>query len=544
MKTTLVLSISFILMSTSILSQTLPAQAVAKYNDNNTPYPLYGGSFGIDLKLNQSDLEILANNFDAFYGAYDISKEQAEVVYSINPDFEFLKYNGNWRVYREDMQWVERGNRNEILYYKAGTLESNISESDTILRINDIFGKLYASNTPRDSMHTYRDGNKSFHTAFLKIGSEFLKIIAVDQNTITVMRGIDGSQVQAHKSGSNVLCPVYGRPYDPESYRSPDYRHDSKSLLRWKRFLKTLVQQKEEINGGIWIDILIGNLSHFAMSGETLPDERIWDTERDMVYDKMLRANYAEEGIQFMQEAYHAIYNEYPVIWGNNMMFPLEKSNDRLQMLLSTPHKPRPIDGFAMENCFAQYGYGGNSGKEFFYTSYNDWKQVIQSIMYMGELKVSARPLMMDGGIDNKKYAALPKERRHELYLYSYASYLLAVKVEPDDKIYSKLGLCPVILEESGHNYFEIAPCFTWKIGRPAETFAPEDFMKYNIEGTDIYARKFENGIVLVNPSEKISSKLRLKTISAQTMYNPESGQTVKSVQLKPRTGLMLLYKK
>ena len=195
-----------------------------------------------------------------------------------------------------------------------------------------------------------------------------------------------------------------------------------------------------------------------------------------------------------------------------------------------------------MENCFAQYRYGGHSGKEFSYESYDSWQQNIQSIMYAGELKVAARPLIMDGGIDNKKFAMLPKERRHELFMYGYASYLMAVKVEADNRIFTQFGLCPFVYTEGSSPYVEVDSCFTWDIGKPAETYASVDYLKYQIKDLKAFARRFENGIVLVNPSDEDIKNIPLKTWGGALKDPGTHSEIRKTIDLPAHSGRILLY--
>ena len=368
------------------------------------------------------------------------------------------------------------------------------------------------------------------------------KIVAVDGNRITLRRGLDNTKPVQHTAGTNVLSPVFGRIFSPETSTYITYRHDERSKLRWQSFLRSCISEYLENGSGIWIDILIGNLSQYTATGETVPEERIWNIETDTYYDKLTRAKHAENGIRFVQETFYSIYNRYPVIWGNNIMFPHNMQNDRLRMLLQTENKPRPIDGFALENCFAEYGYGGHSGKEFSYKNYTEWQETIRAIMFLSELKVSARPLIMDGGIDNKKFAELPEWRRHELFLYMYASYLIAVKVEPDNKVYTMLGLCPVVHEEGKKPYIKTDPCFTWNIGKPVETAAPENYTDYNLKGTSVYVRHFENGVVIVNPHDSDTNTIKLAKISKKKLVNPETGAQTEKVTLAPKRAVILLY--
>ena len=543
MTKTFIFSIITLFTLTLTIAQPTPDMHISSYGDDKTPYPLYGGIFGVDIELNDSSIKLLGENFDAFYGAWDIDMTEANRVREIDPNFEFISYRGNWKVSGTDRDWIDLGNQNNILYYKLGTLKASINPKDNQLSIDSLFGSLVASTAHKDSACLYYVDKIIRFNTFIKVGNELVRITHVDSNKITVVRGFSSTTPENHNAGTVVLAPIYGRPPRTNSRKAYEYRHSDNSMLRWKYMLRASIQSYLYHGGGIWIDILIGNLSHYAMSGETIPPELIYNAETMKPYDKLSRAKDAEAGIKYIQETFYSIYDKYPLIWGNNMMYPVNTEHDRTLMLWQTELKPRPINGFAQENSVAQYGYGGHSGKKFFYASYKEWQETLQSNMYCGENKLANRPIIMDGGIDNKKFALLPKERRHELFVYGYATYLLGVKVEADDKIYSKFGLCPVVLNEDDSYHFELDPCFTWNIGRPVETHASQDYMKYKLKNRTVFLRKFENGIVLVNPSDKLEENISLKAFG-KDFINPDApNKAINKVNLDANNGMILLYK-
>jgi hypothetical protein len=195
-----------------------------------------------------------------------------------------------------------------------------------------------------------------------------------------------------------------------------------------------------------------------------------------------------------------------------------------------------------MENMYAHYGYGGGSGKEFMWVPPDEWEVHLQSLMLMGELQVNARPLMFDGGIDNLKFARLPEKERNRLILYGYASYLLGVKVEKDGAIHTQLGSCPLVVGADGHAKFHLYDCFLWEIGKPVETRQASDYHGYQVPGRGVFVRRFENGIVLVNPSVEAENSIDLSPFGGP-FVNPATGaNNLDRISLGPRTGSILLY--
>jgi hypothetical protein len=522
------------------VAQPAPDMPIAKYKDNATPYPIYAGIFGSSPVYDSTAIRLLAENFDAYYGGFDVNMATANAIRRINPNFKILRYQGAWALSGSSRVRVEQ-QKSQVLHYRIGNLETDIASSQTRFNIADLFGKIVASTSARDSSLSYFQSGVFRFTTWLRVGNEVMKIIAVNNNEVEVLRGFDNTQATAYSAGATVLSPIYGTNPTPNMTEEVTYRNDEATTLRWDNIYAGLEAEYNKNRGGVWIDIVVGNLSQFAQSGETVPANRIWDLQNNQVYDPAYRAARSEVGIKYMQDKFKQKFGIFPVIWGNNMLFPNSLSDARIKMLLSTAIKPRPLDGFAQENAYAGYGTGGNSGTTFNWTGYPEWKNNLRSIMFMGEQKLSAVPLTMDGGKDNGTFAKLPVERKHKLFMFNYASYLLAVKVETDSSIYTKLGLTPVV-DDNGRISFKLDPCFTWNIGKPTQTLASADFMQYKLPNREVWVRRFENGIVVVNPTDLDEYQVDLSAFG-RNFYNPDTRLDIgTTVSLPEHTGMILYF--
>jgi hypothetical protein len=537
--------INRILILILLVSSTLHAQPAAdmhigSYKENATPYPIYAGLFGSSPVYDPAAIDVLGKNFDAYYGNFDIKSDVADAIRKLNPNFKFIKYQGAWQLNGASRVKVEN-QKDQVLHYRVGNLESKITATQTKFKISDLFGKIIASNSPNDKSVGYMENGFFKYITWLRIGDEVLKIMAVSGNEVEVIRGFDKTTSKEYAANTTVLSPVYGTAPTPSMKEEVTYRNDEATTLRWDNIYTSLESEYQKNKGGVWIDIIVGNLSQFAQSGETVPANRIWDLKNQKVYDPIYRASMSEIGIKYMQDKFKAKFGLFPVIWGNNMLFPTSLDDGRIKMLIPTTIKPRPLDGFAQENAYAGYGTGGNSGDIFNWTNYEEWKKNLQSIMFMGEQKLAAVPLIMDGGKDNGTFAKLPAERKHKLFMYCYASYLMAVKVEKDNSIYTKLGLTPIV-DDNGKISLQLDPCFTWDIGKPAETLGFQDFERYKIDNREVWVRKFENGIVLVNPTDKNEENIDL-TAFGKAFSNPDTKLNfLNSISLPEHSGAILFY--
>jgi Secretion system C-terminal sorting domain len=521
-------------------AQPMPDMPIGKYKDNATPYCLYAGIFGSSPNYDSAAIQLFGRNFDAYYGAFDVNMTNANAIRRINPNFKLVRYQGAWQLTGASRMRVER-NKSQVLHYRMGNLDSAISATQTRFKLADVFGKMVASTSAADSTSGYFQSGVFKYTTWLRIGTELMKIMAVNGNEVEVKRGIDNTQAQTHAVNAVVLSPVYGLNPTPTMTEELSYRNDEATTLRWENIYTALETEYNKNRGGIWIDIVVGNLSQFTQNGETVPANRIWDLQNNSVYDPAYRASRSEVGIKFMQDKFKEKFGIFPVIWGNNMLFPSSLSDARIKLLLQTTIKPRPMDAFAQENAYAGYGTGGNSGDVFNWTGYEEWKNNLRSIMFMGEQKISAVPLTMDGGRDNGTFAKLPAERKHKLFMYNYASYLLAVKVEADSSIYTKLGFTPVV-DDNGRISFNLDPCFTWDIGRPTQTLASADFMQYKLANQDVWVRRFEKGIVMVNPTDNNMNNIDVRSFGTN-LFNPDTRTSnITSISLPEHTGIILFF--
>ena len=275
------------------------------------------------------------------------------------------------------------------------------------------------------------------------------------------------------------------------------------------------------------------------MGGEPLKlnSDRFWDFRKNQIYTESDFFDYYEEGVNSNQTNFFAKYGKQLVFWANNIGSPIDFVNyPKVAALQSTPFKPRPLDGFAQENGIGAYADGT---EEFGYSSYSQWTARVQSTMFLGENKLAALYVMMDAGADNATFSALPSTNRHDLFLYGYASYLLAVKVETNDLIYTKFGFTPLVGTNSANGYYQLDPIFLYPIGRPTETRASTNYLGYRLPGRTTFMRQFENGLVLANPGDDTNATDVVAL--SRPYFDPEVSLVVTQVLMKAKSGRILL---
>jgi len=149
----------------------------------------------------------------------------------------------------------------------------------------------------------------------------------------------------------------------------------------------------------------------------------------------------------------------------------------------------------------------------------------------------AAIPLIINAGMKTAIFEALDRDARHEWERWAYALYLLGVE--------RKGGACPTKLgtvlyyRENGQRYVDLDECYFWPLGDPAETRRPEDIDGYRLAGQGAYARRFANGIVLLNPQEDTAEEIELD----REYVDPESRHRIRRVTMAPQSGRILLIR-
>lgn len=535
------------LICASAIAQPLADQYIARYNENESPYPLYMGEQGPDPAWTTAELEIVARNFNAAYGNPLWNASQWAAIRAINPDFELVPYAGNWQTSgikyihptnpntSYSPQEIEQSQKDQFLHYRYASLAQSIDSTTTTFNVTDTLGTVFASTAPAGATYGTWNGGTFQYVTWIVVEGEFMRIEGVSGNTLTVTRGWDGTSAAAHAAGSAVAVPVYGSDPNPDGSSGFIYRTSPGPLMRYYDILNRLLREYDARGGGIWIDIIEGGLSIKRMDGG-LVGNRLWEIDDNTAYSNAEYSIDGNIGINFVQEEFFARRGVYPVIWGNNVLHPSDNSFDRLNLLRATSEKPRPIDGYAQENTIGGYGTGGESGKIFSWKSYGNWLDNVESMMFMGENKYSARPLMLDGGVDNRNFSVESDAFREQTLLYGYATYLMAVIVEPDDSIYTQVGFTPLVGPD-GNKQVVLPRFFQWDIGRPTETVHHSNLLNYKVSDTDIFLRSFENGLVLANPSDNASPQ----TVQlGGTWFDPLSGNLITQLTMPQKTGRLL----
>ncbi len=532
----------------SVDAQPAPDMPVASYKDDLTPYPLLAGKYGNDPAFTLNELTLLARNFDALYGGYknNLTKQKVDQLHGLNPNFQVVQYRNGASTGKisPPLSDIEQEHKNDLLYYLTGNAGSALDATATTLTIRNLFGTLVASTADPGRTIGYFTNRVFKFATWLKIDDELMRIETANNNTSTMVatvaitRGFGGTLAAPHASSAPVLAPAYFVAPVPGMTTEVSYFNDPAAPLIRQYLSEAAEAEYQTAHRGIWIDILGGDFNCITMGGEKMNAAHKWDARKGRIYSALDWARYSEEGVNFIQTSFFNAHGFYPVIWGNNLGWPIDPNDTEIRMLKSTAEKPRPIHGFSQEAEIGSFPAGiTESDYELF--NFATWTNNLRSTMLMGEMKVAAVAVCMDAGSQNANFAQLPNAVRHRLLLYGYASYLMAVRVEPDGRIYSKFGFTPLVDSGTGTPSIQLDPLFLYDIGRPVETRSSSDNLGYMLPGQRTFKRRFENGIVLVNPGDNPGA-VEMITLG-QACLDPDSGNIVTQVSLAAKTGKVLL---
>ena len=537
---------------------------ISEYGDNATPYPIYAHFWNQNLNYTPEINQKIVNNFDYIIGGGDISNNTGanldiNALKALDNQFQVITYQGGWSS--------KVGNLNdkkfELLFYLAGTLRTGIDATTTSIVINR------PSTNKGLGLVASEDGN--FET-WLRVEDELMKITTVSSTTsypvtVTVERGYDGTTPVAHSSNTVITAPVYteapvvGGNNANLSYFNPvfgarkdELKNNAIELARFKN------------QDGIWIDILVGLLGAKNMSGGNYT---LWSYESNKALNNQEINLRTKDALDEMYDGFYALLGYYPVIYGNNVLYNQNyNTSARGFVMEKTAQHPKGLDGFCHENSWGHMSDDSsgidndgepvntadiyrvvskyNNGRFLEWYMGNTWINRCKAIALLAQRELPNQPMTINAGFKNIWFAYdLTNEQRYDFHKYSYASYLMSVHVDANNKIASRMGISPMTEEANGNVDLVVEPFFFYDIGVPTETYNHNGFTQYRVGSNNLYARKFSKGLVLINPfSNDMSQSVTISSITGdgEVYLNPEDGDNqVTSVQLKSRETMLLL---
>jgi len=525
-------------------------------------YPLYSPFFGSSHNFSGEELRKLAMNFDFIYGQAP-SRNQMDSARKINPKIRFITYiNESATAFSE----AEKVYKRSIVYYPFAILGTEINETTVSFRLDPFPGSknvILKSSTTEDPVTK----NSKDYVIWIRIGNEMMRVVQWSPKTgiVKVERNFDGINLSGHRKGDVSCLPVYHvAPDNVDEYGDPSkisYHFDPASSARWDKIYSRMIQFINDGGDGIWIDILSdGCFTANDIEGKGLSMRMLngkpalhsyWNYVTDTFYlrDDFRQNN--EKGVTYLHEKFSKEFGRPALIYGNNMQATkFEPGLGGCKYYLTpTEIKPVPVNGMCIEDFMGGYTEMEwnryRKTKEFFTPEkacynctkqYKNWILNLQMLANCSQNEMAAIPLIINAGMKTAQFEGVPRHQRHEWELWAYASYLIGVE-KKNGVCLTKLGI-PMFYSENGKRFVDIDPIYYLRIGEPVETFSPEYILNYRESGTEIFARNFSGGMVMVNPSDT-EYKLKLE----RPLYDPDSGEKISDLTMSPQSGKILLKK-
>jgi hypothetical protein len=531
---------------------------ISKYGEKATPYPIFGHLWSSGMTYTPELITHIASSFDYIIGGNGVPTEPALVAQmkAIDPLFQVIRYQGGWSTNKAKAEQ----DRIKLQYYRCGLLQASINESATTFAIGvppDNKGKGIIASEPG-----------SFDT-WIRIGDELMKILSVSSSTtypitVTVDRGYGGTQPVSHASAAAVTAPLYTVPPVPGGNNtSLSYFTTVFDFRKTEIKDNALAFALNNASDGVWIDILVGWLSATSMVGGNYT---LWDYRLNTTLSDTRIIEYTKDAVAEMYDNFYARAGYFPAIYGNNVLYGNSVlPSDRAYMMVETSQHPKVVDGFCHENSWGHMSDDpsnidndgepvtsdnkviilGTEGRYLEWYVNNTWISNNKAIALLAQNNLTNQPMTINAGFKNQWFADnLTDEIRYQFNKYSYVSYLLCVNVNTDSTITTRMGVSAQV-RKSGTMTVDLEPFFYYPVGLPRQTFPSSQFTSYRVGSQDLYARKFSNGVVLINPFKTdMASAIPVSSLTGNDSlyYNPEAGpDAVVSVQLASRESMILI---
>ena len=502
-----------------------------------TAYPLYAISSQYT-PFTPSDLKTIAENFN-YFRAVKLTKSDIDALHQINPNLKTLQYiNSSGSFTMDEARNVEMYYRNQISMYHVAILANMIDQKQTQFKLDkesrDII-PLKCSKTKED----YSIDNQNY-VIWIRIDNELMKVIDFNYTTneINVQRGFAKTTPASHQVKAKVFAPVYiGFPTTPGG-------NDHKKRLRYAYDVTTPLAVKHLVDGtyqaivqqgydGMWFDTFsAGNFNHYDMFKNVV--HLVWDFNKNAYANREQKREQQEIRLNTVQNQLAAKLGQTPPLFANNMhpsQYWPGNGHTRL-FLMPTDLKPRPLDGYCIE-AFA--GVTAGRGQKPFYKLRSAWIANVKMLMDASQKKLSALPMIANAGVLSSDLEPAGKIR-DDFEAYGYASFLMAV--EKNSKIMFGIPAYYFYTDQNIRKAW-VHPRYFLPIGAPTETQTPENIGRYVPTGHVTYVRNFENGLVLVNPTDQ-ADLFDFNT----AYYDPDAERMITSLTMAPATGKILLKTK
>jgi hypothetical protein len=534
-------------------------------------YPLYAMVTGA-VDFTDADVELIGSNFN--YCHCTTTPEQTAAFKRVNPAFRSVKYNnpsgtGTSPGEYASMEAFERDHRmgSGGGWYVGGRLREAAGAGATELVLVPDSGRKIGTfpRIPTEVMFvasTAGSGDYSGYNTtaesdfewvtYARLGDELVKIVSVEKlagadpnasaatnaTKLTVVRAFGGTKQPAssYAAGTAVLGPLYNRlPFDSSdgSGTFVSYGLMASTTLASDFLYNFTAQALIDGYDGSWYDnfgtsiFTVSTAAGLKLGVQDYYDpehERYWNISTylqvqkgrlDRAFDAvMAHGRPAGDKVRptILANGFFRGFGPFDVSEGFTMM---QNGSERTPDTPTAADGPFRLDGYCVEDFYmSESGSCGYESIRSYHTP-KQWLQAVQAVAAAARVNAAVFPTIAGAGCGSQSMEANPNRTRDEGA--AYVSFLFAVEKTAAGGGRPSLGIQPLYFRDptnqTSARYAKLHPRFLWDIGAPAETKAevadyilPSAHTSHNAT----YARRFEHGLVLINPDLELTDRIDL----------------------------------
>jgi hypothetical protein len=366
---------------------------------------------------------------------------------------------------------------------------------------------------------------------FIRINHELMRVDEWDPKTgrLKVLRGFNGSRPASHIKGYVVTSPIYNgygplaenaisfggkqaerlegarKKEDSKLFYCSDKGPDNIPILerRAKEIMETMEAKGVD---GTALDVMSASLPMFKMVNafglKTVP----WNFSKNEPYSNEDWVVGHDRMIGVIQRYIHQRLGRWPVLQPNGVRnHNFEKGQGdggySKQLLIPTDLKPRPVDAYHTEMGVAACGEN-----------------------FLNQVRMLQIAFKEDLGVSFSMKAPFTSRNQDEYnrsMVYSSAFFYMVYEPKEGERNIEKEGTGPVLdvnylsvffhLPSVGPTWTHPYGGLTYKLGlpytlflplgKPIETYEPGNLDAYRYKNSNVFMRRYENGLILINPT-------------------------------------------
>ena len=516
------------------------------YINGQPVYPLYAIDSGKDTSnLTQQDIEIIATNFTFIQSVYSLKTLQS--LHSINKDFKPVLYINSDVASQTDLEKDRFG----CSYYQIASLPQSITSSQNTFNVT-LF-KIGSEIKPSTNPGNYSNSNG--YVTFIRIKQELMKIVSVEavdssnnQQKIRVIRGFDNTKSSSYNININIFHPVYdGWNYpNGEGESHLNYVLDPTQSFGKIRLINHTLKAIQSGYNGSWFDCFSAfQFNAVDNNGNKLSDT--WSFTLNTYFNRSTFALANQERLTYVLNETYKELGYYPIITANNIAGSYWSNRGNVKTFLEQDNKVKyktNLNGYCLEE-FAGQEIINNSYKEgcpvngigliLKWNSYKTWLNNVQEIMDASQNNLGIMPMIAQAGCKSIALEVVPSKERDAFEQFAYCSFLLGIEKMNGN---TRLGIPPFYQNKNQTlRYAHVNKRYFYQIGNPIQTWNYINITNYRQNGKNSFQRYFENGLIIVNPTNITDKDFKLNG----SYYNPDQQKYITSLDVVGQRGYILL---